>query len=411
MRHPATAPLPATQHAAIAAQAAVRWLAPLAPVLSLADFWPAGGARPPCVLQAGQQRLVTSGRIAIALALQAIGVKPGDKVLVPAYHSPSMVPPVLHLGAEPVFYRVGPDGAVDLADVAARLDGATRAIMVTHYFGFPQAMAAIRALCDAHGLQLLEDCAHSLFGSADGRPLGAWGDYAAASTMKFLPIYEGGCLVSARHSLDAVQLHSAGPGFEAKATLAALERSWAHGRLRAAALLLALPLRLQQALWRRKKRQLAPHQQALAPASSDSSFDFDPRWLDKRSAWFSRSVLRWSSQRRLCQRRRRHYQLLERAVTGLPGCRPLYPALPPHTVPWLFPLLVDDAETVFARLQAAGVPLVRFGQQLWQGAEHCANAARLGRHVLGLPCHQALTAAELDAIAAALRGALGGPAP
>ena len=151
-----------------------------------------------------------------------MGIKAGDKVLVPAYHSASMVPPVLHLGAEPVFYRVGADGSVDLADVAARLDGATRAIMVTHYFGFPQAMAAIRALCDAHGLQLLEDCAHSLFGSADGRPLGAWGDYAAASTMKFLPIYEGGCLVSARHPLDAVQLHSAGPGFEAKAMLAAL---------------------------------------------------------------------------------------------------------------------------------------------------------------------------------------------
>ncbi|MBY0238443.1 MAG: DegT/DnrJ/EryC1/StrS family aminotransferase [Burkholderiaceae bacterium] len=364
----------------------------------------------PCVLDLRQRRLVTSGRMAIGLALQAMGVQPGGRVLIPAYHSASMVPPALHLGARAEFYRVGADAAVDLDDLAARLPGAS-AVMVTHYFGFPQSMAPIRTLCDLHGVPLLEDCAHSLFGSHGGRPLGAWGDYAAASTMKFLPSFDGGCIASAHHRLDSVRLRSAGLLFEAKAAYRALERSVEHGRLRVAALLLALPQRALQALWRWRKRGLPPAQQQVAPAASDNGFDYDPQWLDKRSAWFSRALLALSSRQDLCRRRRRNYLALEQAVHGLPGCRPLHAALPEHAVPWVFPLLVDDPEPVFERLQAAGVPLVRFGQPMGAAADACANARDLAQRVLGLPCHQALSARELDAIVSALRNILAGTPP
>ena len=220
---------------------------PIAPVLSCASFSGGAGARPLSVLDAGQVRMVTSGRVAIALALRAMGVGPGDEVLVPAYHSPSMVPPVLWRAAAPVFYKVRPDASVDLDDVASRLTAASKAIMVTSYFGFPQDLSAIRAFCDAHGLQMLEDCAHSFFGEHHGRPVGSWGDYAIASSMKFYPIYEGGCLISARHALDGVALVSAGSGFEAKAALAALEYSFGYGRLAPLRALLRIPMRLKDA--------------------------------------------------------------------------------------------------------------------------------------------------------------------
>ncbi|WP_267873647.1 MULTISPECIES: DegT/DnrJ/EryC1/StrS family aminotransferase [unclassified Massilia] len=116
----------------------VRPVIPLAPILSASSFRRAGGARAATVLDAGEYRLVTSGRVAIGLALREIGVKEGETVLVPAYHSPSMIPPVLWRGAQPVFYRVGADGAADLADLAAKITANTRALMVTHYFGFPR---------------------------------------------------------------------------------------------------------------------------------------------------------------------------------------------------------------------------------------------------------------------------------
>ncbi|HEX9172938.1 MAG TPA: DegT/DnrJ/EryC1/StrS family aminotransferase [Telluria sp.] len=385
---------------------------PGAPVLARASFGARRqAARPRSVLDAGAVRMVTSGRIAIGLALRQMGVGPGDIVLVPAYHSPSMIPPVLELGATVRFYRIGPDASADLADLAAKADGA-KALIVTHFFGFPQPLAELRALCDARGMQLLEDCAHSFFGEYGGRPIGAWGDYAIASSMKFFPIYEGGCLVSARDPLTAVVLHSAGAGFEAKVALTTLENSFAQGRLPLVRALLRLPLAAKDLLWRALKARRpggsSASAPALAPASSDSSYDFDPRWLDKRSSLFSRAVMRLASSTRIGALRRRHYAALQAGLAGVPGWQQLHPALPEHVYPWVFPLLADEPEQLAAALKARGVPFVRFGETLWPGVDAgvCPVAIELGRRMVALPCHQELRTDEVDWLVAQVREAL-----
>jgi dTDP-4-amino-4,6-dideoxygalactose transaminase len=386
------------------------------PVLSLAAFRGGRRAALPSLLDGAAVRLVTSGRVAIGLALRALGVGAGDCVLVPAYHSPSMIPPVHWCGAQVVFYRVHPDTSVDLDDIAARLDDGQRvkAIMATHFFGFPQDLAPLRALCDRHGVGLIEDCAHCFFGERDGVAVGSTGDYAIGSSMKFFPIYEGGCLVSRRRPLD-VQLRGAGPGFEAKAALNALETAFAHGRMAGLRVALALPLRAKSLVWTALKSRASKPDAAqgdaapsLAPSSSDSSFSFDPRWADKRSSWFSRLTMRHASHERIVARRRRHYLALQQALAGLPGCRPLFPALPDGACPWIFPLLAERPEALFEALRAARVPMVRFGATLWPGvdASVCANSATLGRQLIGLPCHQELDEAELAWLGATVRRAL-----
>ncbi|WLI88921.1 DegT/DnrJ/EryC1/StrS family aminotransferase [Massilia sp. R2A-15] len=384
---------------------------PMTPVLSWASVARGRGARVPSILDAGPARLVTSGRIAIALALREMGIGPGDVVLVPAWHSLSMIPPVLWRGATPLFYKLGMDAAVDLDDVAAKLDARVKAIMVTHYFGVPQDIARIRAFCDAHGLLLLEDCAHCFFGEHAGRPVGSFGDYAIGSSMKFFPIFEGGCLVSARHALKAPPLRSAGLGFEAKIALASLENSFAHGRLAPVKAMLWLPMKLKDLAWRTLKARRAgagAATAALAPSSSDSSAEFEPAWLDKRSSWFSRTMLRLVSRPRIVAQRRRNYQALQRALGGLPGCRPLYPALPDGACPWLFPMLVDEPDRLAARLKDAAVPVVRFGQHQWPGVDAavCPNSAALAHGVLAFPCHQDLLPHELASMIARIAQAL-----
>ena len=383
---------------------------PPVPVLSLAAFTGGRHAALPSLLDGADVRLVTSGRIAIGLALRALGVGKNDVVLVPAYHSPSMVPPAHWCGAEVAFYRVLPDTAPDLADIEALLaKGNVKAILATHFFGIPHDLAPLRALCDRHGVGLVEDCAHCFFGTRDGIPVGSLGDYAIGSTMKFFPIYEGGCLVSRRHRLDVV-LRGAGAGFEMKAALNALETAFAYGRLPALRVLLALPLRLKSALWsaRKARSDSGPAAPALAPSSSDSSFDFDARWADKRSSWLSRAVLRAVSPARIVARRRRNYLDLQRALDGAPGCRPLFPRLPDGACPWMFPLLVDRPQAVFDTLQRAGVPMTRFGATLWPGvdANVCATSADLGRRMIAFPCHQALNDAERAWLHAQVRQAL-----
>src|SRR5262249_11225064 len=144
---------------------------PAYPVLSFETFAPGGSVGLASVLDARWVLHLTYGRMAIGLALKHMGIKRGDSVLLPAYHCLSMVDPVLWAGAQARYYRVREDTSVDLDDIQARIDGTTRALLVPHFFGFPQDMAAIRAFCDAKGLVLIEDCAHVIFGDYRGMPL------------------------------------------------------------------------------------------------------------------------------------------------------------------------------------------------------------------------------------------------
>lgn len=375
-----------------------RALIPTHPVLSFGAFLRGSGPQVPSVLDAGAHRFVTSGRVAIAQALRQMNIGPGDSVLVPAYHCASMIEPVVWSGATPVFYKVKPDTSVDLDDVAAKLNGTTRLILAANYFGFPQDLSAIRAFCDAHGLLMLEDCAHCFLGEHQGKPVGSYGDYAIASSMKFFPIYEGGALVSARHSLDGVTLHSAGAGFEAKMAFNALEESFEYQRMGALKALLWLPMTLKDFLWGKIKARKSLDGASLAPGSSEGGFSFDPAWLQKRSSLFSRLMVTLVSRRRMGARRRHNYLKMQAALADMTECRALFPVLPDGVFPWVFPLQVDNPQPFFTLLKEQGVPIIRFGEYLWPGvdASVCAASVDLSRRVMSFPCHQELNEKEID---------------
>lgn len=381
---------------------------PVKPVMSAATFRRGSGVHMPCVLDAGAARFVTSGRVAISLALREAGIGAGDVVLVPAYHCASMIEPVICAGATPLFYRINADTSINLDDVAAKLDGRVKMLMATNYFGFPQRLDQLRQFCDRHAILLLEDCAHSFLGSYAGRPLGSYGDYAIASSMKFFPIYEGGCLISARHRLEAVQLRSAGLAFETKVAFNSLEQGLDYGRLPLLGALIKLPLRLKDALWQRIKARRPTSAPSLAPGSSDGGFGYDPAWMLTSSTRFSRLIMRVVSKRRMGELRRRNYLRIEQALTGLPGCRPLFARLPDGVCPWVFPLLTDAPEQVFHALKLAAVPVIRFGEYLWPGvdASVCPNSVALSRRVQQFPCHQELSDAELAWMVAQIRSVL-----
>ena len=378
---------------------------PTHPILSFRAFLRGRGAAVRSVLDVGQPRLVTSGRVAIALALRQMGIGPGDKVLVPAYHCASMIEPVVWSGATPVFYRVRPDTSVDLDDVAGKIDGSTKLILAANYFGFPQDLTAIRRFCDEHQLLMLEDCAHCFLGEHKGQPVGSFGDYAIASSMKFFPIYEGGALVSARHDLRSLSLQSGGVGFEAKSALNALENSFEYGRMGVLKALLWLPMAAKDVLWGGVKARGVGAGASLAPGSSSGGFSFDPAWLEKRSSLFSRLMLHLVSRRRMGALRRKNYLTLQAALADLPGCRPLFAALPDGVYPWVFPLQLDNPRPIFTTLKTRGVPIIRFGEFLWEGvdASVCPASIDLSNRVMSFSCHQELKEEEMNWMIAQIR--------
>ncbi|HEV2608919.1 MAG TPA: aminotransferase class I/II-fold pyridoxal phosphate-dependent enzyme [Noviherbaspirillum sp.] len=374
-------------------------LIPTQPVLSAASFFDRRkdkGIR--SVLDAGQAQLVTSGRVAIALALQQMNIQKGDKVLVPAFHCSSMIEPVVWLGGKPTFYRINPDTSVNLDDIRSKIDGRTKVLMATNYFGFPQDLPKLRSFCDKHGIFLLEDCAHSFMGEIHGKPLGSYGDYAIASTMKFFPIYEGGCLVSSRHSIKHLPLKSAGFAFEMKAAFNTLEKGFAYGRMSFLKAALSIPMWLKDVVWGSIKKKRSSGTGTLAPGASDGGFSFEPAWVDKRTSFLSRYLVRTVSRNRMASKRRHHYLTLHKALSGLPGCRPLFNGLPDGVVPWVYPLYADNLQTVFPALKNAGVPIIRFGEYLWPDVDEkvCPASVELSGHLMQFPCHQDLRPDELE---------------
>lgn len=135
---------------------------------------------------------VGSGTDALRLALAAVGVRPGDEVITPAFSFVASSSTIAMLGAIPVFVDVDPATyALDVAAVERAITPRTRAIVPVHLYGHPAAMDRLTALARAHGLAVVEDAAQAIGAAFDGRPVGAWGD---AACLSFYPTKNlGGC--------------------------------------------------------------------------------------------------------------------------------------------------------------------------------------------------------------------------
>lgn len=364
--------------------------------LSLGSFL-GGRNRNQSILDKEKIVYLTSGRMAIAQALRLCRISEGDEVLVPSYHCSSMIAPVTHSGAKAVFYRILPDMSIDMEDIGKKLNNKTRLLLVAHYFGFPQPISVLQEFCADKGIILLEDCAHALFSSIQDKPLGSFGDYAAGSLMKFFPVNDGGFLAANADHPIQVQTESGGRAFELRSALNALEKSFIYNRLKALELLLWIPLRLKNLLWKwLKSRQGEGHTEG-APAASDGGFDFQPRWIDTRISAFSLRISRLVSTNRIVEKRIKNYQWLSCALADLPNCHRLYPELPKGVVPYVFPLVVDQVDPAFINLRMRGIPLLR-----WEFLEDevdsdtCENSHYYSRHLVQIPCHQELRQAELE---------------
>jgi dTDP-4-amino-4,6-dideoxygalactose transaminase len=125
---------------------------------------------------------VSSGTEALALALRASGIGPGDEVIVPAHTFIASALAVAHVGAAPVLCDVEDDtGLIDAEAARAMVGSRTAAIVPVHLYGQPCDMATIEALARRHGLLVLEDAAHAHGARYRGRRVGSLGTAAAFS--------------------------------------------------------------------------------------------------------------------------------------------------------------------------------------------------------------------------------------
>jgi dTDP-4-amino-4,6-dideoxygalactose transaminase len=293
---------------------------------------------------------VSSGSAALELALRALGVGPGDEVIIPTYVCDALHHAVTRCGALPVLADADPATlSLSADDAKRRLTGRTRCLIVPHAFGLAVDPTPFTAL----GVPLLEDCAQTLGARVGGRPAGSLGHIAVCSfyATKLLTTGEGGAV--------------AGPA--------------------------ALVSRARDARDYDERDDLAPR--------------FNYKLTDMQAALGRSQLGRLDA----FIARRRAIAARYRARLGGVPCRLPADAQERHVYHRFIVAIDRPLDAVIAGLEARGIaarrPVFRPIHRAL-GLSGYPEAERLWAQSLSLPCYPSLTDAEVDAVAAALGEAL-----
>ena len=303
---------------------------------------------------------VGSGTDALAFALVAHGIGPGDDVLVPAFSFIASASCVLRAGARPVFVDVDVHGLLDLDDAAAKLTPRTRAVVAVQLYGQMLDPAALEGFAAERGLVLVEDAAQALGATAAGRACGSIGHASACSfdpTKVLAAPGSGGAVLCDDDALAERLRRLRWHGRDASGAYSELGHNSQLPSASAAALLVKLA---EQPAWTARRVAIA----ARWTAALDGSDVLAPAVLPGRTHAFSKYVVR--AQQRDALRERL-------AAAGVPTL--VHYATGLHRQP------------VFASLEPAP----------------CPRADALAATVCSLPIHAFLTDDEVEHVARALR--------
>jgi dTDP-4-amino-4,6-dideoxygalactose transaminase len=143
---------------------------------------------------------VTNATAALHLACLALGLGPGDEVIVPSLTFVATANAVRYVGATPIFADIVSDDNLNISPegIKASITPRTRAIIVVHYSGYPCDMESILSIAKQNGLFVIEDAAHAVGSELNGRHLGTWGDIGCFSffSNKNMTTGEGGMMTT-----------------------------------------------------------------------------------------------------------------------------------------------------------------------------------------------------------------------
>jgi len=142
---------------------------------------------------------ITNGTAAIDAAVEALGIGPGDEVILPTFTIISCVMQIVRSGATPVLVDSDPlTWNMDVTQIEAKITPRTKAIMVVHIYGLPVDMDPVLDLCQRYGLKLIEDAAEMIGQTYRGKPCGSFGDISTVSFYpnKHITTGEGGMILT-----------------------------------------------------------------------------------------------------------------------------------------------------------------------------------------------------------------------
>ncbi|MFN4769307.1 MAG: DegT/DnrJ/EryC1/StrS family aminotransferase, partial [Candidatus Kapaibacterium sp.] len=158
---------------------------------------------------------VCNGTVALHLALMALGIGPGDEIIVPTFTYIAPVNAAIYCGATPVFVDCDRETwQIDPAEVERRVTSKTKAVIAVHLYGQAAPMTELQKVCRKHRLFLVEDCAEAFGTYIGSQHVGTFGDISVFSFYgnKTITTGEGGMVVAADETLFQRAVHLKGQG-------------------------------------------------------------------------------------------------------------------------------------------------------------------------------------------------------
>lgn len=344
------------------------------------------------------------GAHAVYQAVASLKCSIKNHVLVPAYHCGIEIDAVLAAGAQVIFYGIREDLSVDLDEIKRKINEHTKAILLIHYFGFPQPVPEIVEICRQHKIVLIEDCAHAFLSRSGEALLGTFGDYGILSLRKSLPLPNGGVLISQRkHARNCARKEPSRFSTWRAVILSLLENVKVNHPLLS---LCVQTLFVKPAifLWRMTKRVFGKR----AMVSIPDSMDFHSEEADMGMSVISERLLKDIDSEEIVRRRRENYFFLLGCLQKNRANGFVFRTLPQGVCPLFFPLAVDDRDKLQEKLLESGVSTFVFGKKLHPQMDKRAYplAEKFSGSIICLPVHQDLDEKSLAYMAGMVDQAL-----
>jgi dTDP-4-amino-4,6-dideoxygalactose transaminase len=349
-----------------------------------------------------------SARYALSALIKASGFKNGDGILVPSYNCGAEIDPILFYKLIPVFYKIKRDLSIDFEDLIKKINKKIKAILVTHYLGFPQPVHELRKICDDRKIALFEDCAHSFLSYYGNKPLGSYGDAAFFSLLKTLPVPNGGVLVINNKNIN-YNPYFLKPNFFATCFYAAEllrhktmgnKNSFKENTLNLVYNGVYISMSSVRLMLAGFRKYFNPR--GLYLVKPDSYF-----FIDELQSWgisdLGKRVINRTNFEEVKNFRRRNFEyLLKHFLKNERGILP-FKELPSGVCPLFFPIVLESNEKrdrLYTILKSRGVTTHPWWDRFHPAVpwDEFPDAVYLKERLFGIPIHQDLTLKHLDFI-------------
>jgi dTDP-4-amino-4,6-dideoxygalactose transaminase len=349
-----------------------------------------------------------SARYALRAGAKALGIGSKDLVLVPSYNCGVEIDPILDLGAHPVFYRIANNLLVDLNDLDKKITEKVKAVLVTHFLGFPQSIEQISQICLKKNVYLIEDCAHALLSTHNGKPLGSYGDVSIFSLLKTLPVPNGGVLVINNQNItynhSPEKPNAFATSYAAAELLKYRTRSDGNSIKENSLGFLSNSVYLSMSFAR---LMLIGYRKYLNPKGLYLVKPDSYLFLENLRSWgisdLSKRILNKTNLEEVKIIRRKNFEyLLNHFLKNERGTVP-FSELPAGVCPLFFPIIIENAEErdrLYRTLKRRGVITHPWWDKFHPEVpwDEFPDAVYLKTRLFGLPIHQDLTYEHLDRV-------------